>query len=143
MSTPAPRASDRDRETVADRLRTAAAEGRLEPDELEERLSAAYGARTIDELAPLTADLPAAPAPPAGRPPFHRSPYVRERLATFITVNVICIAIWLATGANGSFWPVWVLIFSGVGLFATSVKAALGVDQDDTPPARERRDLRR
>lgn len=52
------RASDTDRERVADRLRTAAGHGRITMDELEERLDAAYAAKTYGELVPLTADLP-------------------------------------------------------------------------------------
>ena len=56
------RASDADRDRVAERLRSAAGEGRLSSDELEERLEAAFAARTDAELAPLTADLPAPPA---------------------------------------------------------------------------------
>jgi VIT1/CCC1 family predicted Fe2+/Mn2+ transporter len=53
------RASDADREAVADRLRTAAGEGRLEPDELEERLHVALRSRTYGDLRRLVADLPA------------------------------------------------------------------------------------
>jgi Domain of unknown function (DUF1707)/Cell wall-active antibiotics response 4TMS YvqF len=64
------RASDADRERVAEVLRTAAAEGRLHLDELDERLSAVYAARTYAELEPITHDLPTArtapPAPGAG-----------------------------------------------------------------------------
>jgi hypothetical protein len=52
------RASDADRDRVVDRLRDAAAEGRLDLTEFEERMGAAYAARTYGELAPLTADLP-------------------------------------------------------------------------------------
>jgi Domain of unknown function (DUF1707) len=52
------RASDADREAVTDRLRQAAGEGRLEPEELEERVEAALRARTYGELSPLVADLP-------------------------------------------------------------------------------------
>lgn len=52
------RASDSDRERIADRLRAAAAEGRLLTEELEERLSAALRARTYGELDAVTADLP-------------------------------------------------------------------------------------
>ncbi|HVT66976.1 MAG TPA: DUF1707 domain-containing protein, partial [Trebonia sp.] len=65
------RASDGDRERVAEQLREAAGHGRLSMDELEERLERAYGAKTYAELAPLTRDLPAAgtgvplPAPAA------------------------------------------------------------------------------
>ena len=54
------RASDADRERVAEVLRTAASEGRLHLDELDERLAAVYAARTYAELEPLTHDLPTA-----------------------------------------------------------------------------------
>lgn len=64
------RASDADRERVVDRLRDAVAEGRLDMDEFEERLDAAYRSRTYAELEPLTRDLPApgATAPIASAP---------------------------------------------------------------------------
>jgi hypothetical protein len=52
------RASDADRDAVADRLHQAAVEGRLEPEELEERLHRALRARTYGELRRLVADLP-------------------------------------------------------------------------------------
>lgn len=52
------RVSDRERDAVAERLREAAGEGRLDLDELDERLGAAYRARTYAELVPLTRDLP-------------------------------------------------------------------------------------
>ncbi|MDJ0379636.1 DUF1707 domain-containing protein [Streptomyces sp. G-G2] len=61
------RASDADRERVVERLRDAVAEGRIDMDEFEERLEAAYRSRTYAELAPLTSDLPAVPGQePAG-----------------------------------------------------------------------------
>ncbi|MFD5418765.1 DUF1707 domain-containing protein [Streptomyces sp. NPDC127069] len=53
------RASDADRERVVERLRDAVAEGRLDMEEFEERLEAAYKSRTYAELEPLTRDLPA------------------------------------------------------------------------------------
>ena len=56
------RASDAEREAVVARLRHAAAEGRLTVDELDERIDAAYAAKTRAELEPLTADLPPASA---------------------------------------------------------------------------------
>lgn len=52
------RASDADRERVADILRDALAEGRLTMEEFGERLDATYAARTYGDLAPLTRDLP-------------------------------------------------------------------------------------
>ena len=75
-SSPALRASDADRDRVIELLRGAHADGRLDPAEFDERLDAALAARTIDALAPLTADLIAAPGsesaltlPLAGTPP--------------------------------------------------------------------------
>ena len=62
------RASDADRDAVTERLREAAGEGRLEPDELEERVDRALRARTYSELAPLVDDLPRPPNPPWRRP---------------------------------------------------------------------------
>ncbi|WP_344467597.1 DUF1707 SHOCT-like domain-containing protein [Kitasatospora kazusensis] len=53
------RASDADRERIAELLRDAYAEGRLTVEEHSERIEAAYGARTLGELVPLTRDLPA------------------------------------------------------------------------------------
>jgi hypothetical protein len=55
---PEMRASDADRDRVALVLREAAAEGRLDMDELDERLSAVYAAKTYAELEPITRDLP-------------------------------------------------------------------------------------
>jgi hypothetical protein len=52
------RASDADREQVAERLRHAAAEGRLLDDELEDRLGSAWSARTYGELDAIVSDLP-------------------------------------------------------------------------------------
>ncbi|WP_167000599.1 DUF1707 domain-containing protein [Mumia sp. ZJ430] len=52
------RASDPDRERIADILRDAASEGRLEPDELGERLDQTYQAKTFRDLEALVADLP-------------------------------------------------------------------------------------
>jgi len=58
------RASDSDRERTAEILRDAAGEGRLGLDELDDRLSAVYAAKTYGELAPIVRDLPQ----PAGMP---------------------------------------------------------------------------
>jgi len=60
-SSPALRASDADRDRVIELLRAAVADGRLDAGEFDERLDAALTARTIDALAPLTADLIAVP----------------------------------------------------------------------------------
>jgi hypothetical protein len=56
------RASDADRERIAQVLHNALSEGRITVNELEERLSTIYAAKTLGELKPVTADLPS----PAG-----------------------------------------------------------------------------
>lgn len=63
------RASDHDRDRVAEVLRQAAGDGRLSLDELDERLSAVYAAKTYGELEPITRDLPSAPAAHAAAAP--------------------------------------------------------------------------
>ncbi len=60
------RASDSDREQVAERLHHAMAEGRLSEDELEQRLGVLYAARTYGELDALLADLPVKRSPVPG-----------------------------------------------------------------------------
>jgi hypothetical protein len=59
---PGLRASHADRDRVVDALRVAAGDGRLSAEELDTRLESALSARTLGELAGLTADLPVAPA---------------------------------------------------------------------------------
>ncbi|MFI6521620.1 DUF1707 domain-containing protein [Spirillospora sp. NPDC050679] len=65
------RASDADRDRVADRLREALAEGRITPDEHAERIDAVYQAKTYAELEPVLSDLPGSAAdllPPPAAP---------------------------------------------------------------------------
>jgi hypothetical protein len=70
------RASDADRERVANVLREAAGDGRLTMEELDERLEAVYAAKTYAELEPITHDLPGAghPGAPAPSPAAARDP---------------------------------------------------------------------
>jgi len=66
------RASHADRDHVVEQLRVAAGDGRLSPEELDERLELALNARTYAELATLVTDLPAASSavvPAAGLSP--------------------------------------------------------------------------
>jgi hypothetical protein len=64
------RASHADRDRVVEILRDAAADGRLDVEELEERVERALSARTFADLEPLTRDLPVAPpTPPTVRAP--------------------------------------------------------------------------
>jgi hypothetical protein len=125
---PAQRASDAEREAVADRLRVAATEGRLDPDELEERLGEVYAARTHGELATVTGDLPVpVPTPPPPESPWQSEEF-RQRLAGLIIPNLVCNAIWLATGV-GYWWPGWVLLGTGIAFMVTVVRIVLGVER--------------
>jgi hypothetical protein len=63
--TPAVRVSDAEREEAIARLREAAAEGRLTLEEFAQRTDRAYAAKTNDELAELTNDLPVTAETPA------------------------------------------------------------------------------
>src|SRR3954464_3580041 len=81
------RVSDADRHRVAEILREAAGEGRLDIEELEERLEAAYAAKTYADLVPITFDLPvhrdqpAVPPLATGAPPGALGPRHDTRLA--------------------------------------------------------------
>jgi Domain of unknown function (DUF1707) len=107
-------ASDADRDRVAERLRAAAAEGRLTPAELEERLERAFGARREAELEPLVADLPA-PVPQPDRR--SRTRRLRPDFAPFVGVSLMMVAIWALTGM-GYFWPVWPIMGWGISFLA-------------------------
>lgn len=105
--TPDIRASDAERERVADELRVHAGEGRLDPDELDERLRQAYAARTRGDLERVTADLPPARRPEPATPTLRRpSNGLLERVGAYVGVMALLIVIWAVTGA-GSFWPIW------------------------------------
>lgn len=59
------RISDAERDSVASILRDAAGEGRLDLEELDERLNAVYAAKTYGDLEPITRDLPSTSSSPA------------------------------------------------------------------------------
>ena len=125
------RASDRDRDRTAELLREHHAVGRLDPEEFNERLDKAFAARTIGELDELLADLPAVDAyplpteslPRRGRPSAglpadsvlgevardhgRLSPAWRAAWASWASVTLVCVVVWLLTGA-GYPWPLWV-----------------------------------
>jgi hypothetical protein len=84
------RVSDQEREQVADVLREAAAQGRIDFEELDERLAATFAARSYAELVPVTADLPAVsvgnlPAPLARG--FATAPVYESSFATMSTTR--------------------------------------------------------
>jgi hypothetical protein len=108
------RVSDQDREQAASAIREHYAAGRLDSTELEERVQAAYSARTRSELDALSADLPALPSKPPttmelARQTFNTNALVRNAGAGGAAF-LACTAIWALSGADSDFWPRWVLI---------------------------------
>ena len=67
------RASAADRERAVGVLRAAFTEGRLTQDELDDRVTRAYAARTYGDLWTLVADLPAGPLPYPGGVPYQQA----------------------------------------------------------------------
>jgi hypothetical protein len=116
------RVSDEQRERTAQEIREHFAAGRLSEDELDERVQAAYAARTEDDLRAIRADLPELPATTAQLKAelAERRGHLRRRLLQEsgggLGVFVLCTGIWAASGANGQFWPVWVLLVTLVAL---------------------------
>jgi Domain of unknown function (DUF4190)/Domain of unknown function (DUF1707) len=95
---PALRASDADRDAVAERLRVAAVDGRIDAEELEERLSEVYRARWVADLDRLVADV-SPPPPPA---PVAPAPYYTPQVA-YPTTNGLAVASLVA----GFLWLGW------------------------------------
>jgi hypothetical protein len=117
IARPALRASDADRERVANELREHAGEGRLSPEELAERLEHALLARTLPELDALVSDLPGpAPVPAAVARRARARRLLAHRAGAVAITDATCVAIWAATGADSSFWPAWVILFTGLSL---------------------------
>jgi hypothetical protein len=106
------RASDADRDQVAERLRHATAEGRLNPDELEERLEAVFAARTYGELDGLVADLPGQPVRRRERPQPSASMLLRPGpvLALFILAPVVVSLILAAAVIFATVFSAWGLL---------------------------------
>ena len=100
------RAADTDRDRTVERLRDAAAQGRLTPDDLERRLETALAARTYAELEGVVADLP---QPDGAR----RAVRERSELGGLLATSMLLVAIWALTGM-GYFWPVWPILGWGV-----------------------------
>jgi Domain of unknown function (DUF1707) len=116
------RASDEQRERAAQEIREHFAAGRLSEDELDERVQAAYSARTEQDLQRLMADLPKLPASPAQQKAelVARRRHLQRRLLQETgggaALFVVCTVIWITSGASGSFWPIWVALITLIPL---------------------------
>jgi hypothetical protein len=103
------RASDAERTETAEMLRRHHAEGRLDTDELEERIERCYAAKTRGELDALTDDLPGPQRrqrPGARRPP---------PIAVLIAIAAL-VAVSVTTDAH-VLWLLWPLAFFTFGPF--------------------------
>jgi hypothetical protein len=100
---PALRASDADREAVAERLRTASIDGRIDSEELEQRLSQVYAARWVGELDRIVADI--VPPPPPAPPPAPAYPYPQPYPAYQPAPSVNGLAV--ASLVASFFWVLW------------------------------------
>ena len=112
---PSLRVSDAEREQAAGELREHLVDGRLSQEEFEQRLDRAYAASTRADLEALRADLPLSPAALQAELARRRAKLRRRVLQEAsggLVASAICVAIWLASGASGSFWPIWVIIFT-------------------------------
>jgi len=110
------RVSDEQRERAAQDIREHFAVGRLNEDELSDRVQAAYAARTQGELNAVLADLPKLPASPAQQKAelTQRRHHLQRRLLQEAGGGsgafLICTAIWVVSGASGFFWPIIVAL---------------------------------
>jgi uncharacterized protein DUF1707 len=123
------RAGDGDRRAVAEQLKTALDEGRLDLSEYDERLQRTYSAKTFADLDGLLSDLPgtrpvehsqiqpAAAAAPGGAPAQAERSLGRQILhwtGPYGSVVLVCVVIWAITSASAGhltyFWPIWTLI---------------------------------
>ncbi|GIH12208.1 DUF1707 SHOCT-like domain-containing protein [Rugosimonospora africana] len=166
------RAADSDRQFVADRLRTALNEGRLDLSEYDERLQRAYAAKTYGELDRVLDDLPrtaspeqsavapAAPGPsgPSGAqagygtpvPPAAeqqrrkgRSPLLLAMWGGWLSTTLICMVIYVASDFGGYPWPVWVAGPWGAILLGRTIMAYASGDPHTYLAAEQERQQQR
>jgi hypothetical protein len=120
------RAGDSDRKAVAEQLKTALDEGRLDLSEYDERIQRTYAAKTYADLDGLLTDLPGTvpvqhaqiqPATPAAPPtpqPASQGRQIAQWVGPYAGVILVCTLIWLVTSLSAGhltyFWPVWMLI---------------------------------
>ena len=140
------RASDADRAAVADVLGAHMSSGRLSVAEYDERLAAAWTARTYGELSALTTDLPALPPAPVAGPAVPTAPAaagawwahgwpgaaacggtsLRAAWASWASTALIVVGIWvmslIGTGGWVYPWPVWVIGPWGAVLLAQTLR---------------------
>ena len=128
---PSLRASDADRERIVEILRQHTAEGRIDAAEFEDRMTAAYNAKTMGALAELTTDLPVdlaehsrrqAELAKRARPRRTVSRKAREEVSGLASLGVVLTVVWFIAG-GGYFWPAWPLGIMGALMLAGLIQA--------------------
>ena len=115
VNDPELRAGDADCDATISEVREAYAEGRLLPEEFNDRLDRAHKAKTFADLRDLTSDLPRETAIAPQEP----SEWAIERkklrsawaswLGVGVLVNIIWFATWMGSGLAPYYWPIWVV----------------------------------
>ena len=146
------RASDADRDVVNDVVGTAYAEGRLSPEELDERTDQVARSKTLGDLPAIIDDLVASTAAVTTRPGGLRAEaehrYRQQRTNAFwgfLTPTMICWAIWAATMFGGFPWPIFVTIASGakfLQLVTTPADSIASIERDLEKKERKRLEAR-
>jgi hypothetical protein len=148
------RAADADRHAVADKLRVALGEGRLDLHEYDERLQQAYAAKTYGDLDQLLTDLPnvapvAVPSPTPAAPARRNDHVTAQWLAyvwsSWLPAVMITSTIWaaasLAAGKLQYFWPIWVAGPWGLVLIWQTIGGLASGQPQKLAEARERKEL--
>ncbi|MEV1290132.1 DUF1707 domain-containing protein [Micromonospora sp. NPDC049679] len=158
------RAADADREAVAEQLRVAVNEGRLDLHEYDDRLQRAYAARTYGELDVLLTDLPgtvpaerAQLAPvtgvtarsgllvgPDGRNPQATRRWLAENWSGYLGTVGITVAIWAVVCVMSRdlvyFWPGWVAGPWGAVLLVSTISGLMSGEPQKWAAKRARKE---
>ncbi len=128
------RIGDAERESVARLVAEATGEGLLQFDEMDERLSRVFAARTAGELAAVTNDLPETwlrerrrTAQGARTASAARRGFV-QHLRWYLVVMAGLVAVWATVGVTAGAWypwPIWPALGWGCGVFSHG-RAAYG-----------------
>ena len=103
------RLSDRDRDAIAERLRDALAEGRLERSEFDERLGRVLRAKTHREVGDLTRDLPT-PLPAPVRVRWSPGQHLRAAVGSLGVLWGIWAVVLVNGGGEQGWWPLYVSV---------------------------------
>jgi uncharacterized protein DUF1707 len=157
MSRSEMRAGDADRQRVAERLRAALEEGRLDLHEYDDRVQRAYAAKTYGDLDGLLTDLPVNVSQ-AIQPAVASARATRDWLGqiwgSWFAVLAVTTAVWVITCFASAglqyYWPVWVagpwgffLVITTIGGLATGTPQKAAADKQFRELAREHQQKRR